>query len=180
VGNSLLWGTRAWSIVGDLQPRLFLPTTEIVPLSGGSPRVAELGHAATHVAEVDGHALVIGSDKWHLHMSLLALSGEPRVLAKHVERDAARTLRRFGAVETLAGVGDGRWFAAQIARETGGTGEPAEALLPLHCKRPVNRVVASSSPAPYVFCKEDGCPEASVRRRRRSGVTAFGVGSKAV
>jgi hypothetical protein len=131
-GNTLLWGTRAWSIVGDLQPRLFLPTLEVVPLSGGSTRVAELGHAATHVAEVDDHALIIGSDKWNLHMSLLALSGEPRVLAKHVERDAARTLRRFGAVETLADVGDGHWFAAQIARETGGALEPAEALLPLH------------------------------------------------
>ncbi len=119
IDNHMLWATRGG---GDGYSMRYgaAQTMQVVPLDGGAATEVPLAHAATFVTELAGHALVAGTDSWNLHLSVIELQpGPPRVVAKHVVRDAVRDLASHGAASSLLSIGGTHWLTLDIAPNAG-------------------------------------------------------------
>ncbi|MDB4988980.1 MAG: hypothetical protein JWN04_4158 [Myxococcaceae bacterium] len=116
VGGHLLWGSQGDGRGYNMRMSMFARTLEVVPLDGGASVSLPIDHAASYLTELDGQALIVGTDSWNLHASLLDLShGTPHWSAKYVMRDAVRDLSGHRGAVPLLSVGNVHWLALDIA-----------------------------------------------------------------
>jgi hypothetical protein len=109
-------------------------SSALVPLKGGAVTTLSLGHAASHVVDLGDHAVILGTDSWHLRMSVVNLTaGAPRVLAtEYVVRDAVRDLDGYETPYRLPNTGEGHWLLVETSPITPDQQSRTKVLLPLH------------------------------------------------
>lgn len=94
------------------------PWIDVVSRETATVTRVMLGHDPGPLVGLGDRVLVMGDDGWHLHMSLVALSdGPPRVVAKHVLRDAARTVRGYHGGVRLGSAGEQGCVATDVQYE---------------------------------------------------------------
>jgi hypothetical protein len=118
-------------VYGDnkqLQRGSFSPWLQAIDLASAQPFKVKLGHASSIAAALHDDTLVVGSDDWNLHTSLVAFAGDRgQVLASTQIRNAARDYSPNYALHMLPQAGDGGWFLLQMQAAPGYT-----LLLPFH------------------------------------------------
>ncbi|HTU57053.1 MAG TPA: hypothetical protein VMF89_01445, partial [Polyangiales bacterium] len=95
----------------------------------GSARTLDLGHASSYVLDLQDRALVIGSDRWNLHFSVLL--GE-RIAASYVLRDAVRDFSAYLEPAFWPSQGDGHDVLVELETRESAAGVVSLSFLPLH------------------------------------------------